>query len=58
MFGRSGENPIPAWTGYSLGWTIVENYLKDHPEAKASSLVFTPAEEIAGSTPELMIDKK
>jgi hypothetical protein len=58
MFGRSGDNPIPAWTGYTLGWRIVENYLKAHPETRASSLVFTPAEEIASSTPELEVDNE
>jgi hypothetical protein len=57
IFGRKGDDPIPGWTGYTLGWVIVENYLKAHPEALASSLVFTPAEEIAGSTPELMVTK-
>ena len=55
IFGRKGDDPIPGWTGYSLGWVIVENYLKEHPGASASSLVFTSAEEIAGSTPEIKI---
>ncbi len=54
MFGRNGNDPIPGWTGYALGWKIVDNYLKAHPEIQASSLVWTPAEEIAGATPELM----
>jgi hypothetical protein len=54
MFGGNG---IPHWTGYSLGWRIVENYLKAHPEARASSLVFAPAEVIASSTPELTVSK-
>jgi len=58
MFGRDGDNQIPYWTGYSIGWKIVENYLKDHTEASASSLVFTTAEEIASSTPELIVDNK
>ena len=55
--GRKGDDPIPVWTGYSIGWTIVENYFKVHPGASASTLVFTSAEEIAGSTPELKVDK-
>jgi uncharacterized protein YjaZ len=54
MFGRKGDNPIPGWTGYTLGWRIVDNYLRAHPEVRATSLVFTPAEEIASSTPELV----
>lgn len=58
MFGRKGEIPIPGWTGYTLGWSIVENYLKAHPEVHASSLVFTSAEEIADSTPELNVDNE
>jgi Predicted Zn-dependent protease (DUF2268) len=53
MFGRTGDDPIPHWTGYSIGWRIVENYIRDHPEARASSLVFTSPEVIASSTPEL-----
>jgi len=53
MFGRTGDDPIPHWTGYSIGWKIVENYIRAHPEARASSLVFTSPEVIASSTPEL-----
>lgn len=48
------EEHIPLWTGYSLGWRIVENYLKAHPKASASSLVLTPADVIGNSTPELL----
>jgi uncharacterized protein YjaZ len=58
MFGRTGDDPIPGWTGYTLGWRIVENHQKAHPEALASSLVFAPAEVIAGSTPELKVDNE
>ncbi len=57
MFGRTGDDPIPGWTGYSIGWRIVENYLRAHPEARASSLVFSPAEVIVSSTPELIVSK-
>jgi hypothetical protein len=56
MFGRTGEDPIPNWAGYSLGWVIVENYLKDHPEARSSSLIFTLPEEIVSSTPEFIVN--
>jgi hypothetical protein len=54
MFGGNG---IPHWTGYSLGWRIVENYLRAHLEARASSLVIAPPEVIASSTPELLVSK-
>jgi Predicted Zn-dependent protease (DUF2268) len=57
MFGRTGDDPIPHWTGYSIGWRIVENYLIAHPDARASSLVWTSPEIIASSTPGL-IDSK
>lgn len=53
-FGRSGSDPIPGWAGYALGWRIVENYLREHPEARASSLVNVPAEMIARATPGLL----
>lgn len=58
MFGRDGDEPIPHWTGYSIGWKIVENYLKKHPDETASSLVWTNAETIASSTPELVINNE
>ncbi|HEY4787886.1 MAG TPA: DUF2268 domain-containing putative Zn-dependent protease [Bacteroidales bacterium] len=58
MFGRPETEQIPGWTGYSIGWKIVENYLKAHPEAKASSLVFTSPEIIVSETPELIADNK
>lgn len=48
------EENIPLFTGYSLGWRIVENYLKVHPKASASSLVHAPAEVFVESTPELL----
>jgi len=54
MFGRTSAEMIPGWTGYTLGWRIVENYLKAHPETRTSSLVIAPAEVIASSTPELL----
>ena len=57
LYGKPEPDPIPGWTGYSIGWRIVENYLKAHPEALASSLVFTSPEVIVSSTPELMISK-
>jgi hypothetical protein len=53
LYGKPEPDPIPGWAGYSIGWRIVENYLKAHPEARASSLVFTSPEVIASSTPEL-----
>jgi len=54
FWGRSGDEPIPRWTGFTIGSKIAKNYLKAHPEARASSLVLTSAEEIARSTPELI----
>jgi uncharacterized protein YjaZ len=53
LFGRSGDDPIPRWTGYALGWRIVENYLRAHPDTRASSLVDASADAIAGATPGL-----
>lgn len=58
LYGKAEPDSIPGWTGYSIGWKIVENYLKAHPEARASSLVFTSPEVIVSSTPELMIDNE
>jgi hypothetical protein len=58
MFGRTGSDPIPRWTGYTLGWTIVENYIKTHSGALASNLVWTPTKTIISSTPELVNSKQ
>ena len=57
MFGRKGDDTIPRWTGYTLGWKMIDNYLKTHPEVQTSSLVWTPAEIIANATPELLESK-
>jgi uncharacterized protein (TIGR02145 family) len=58
MWGRKGDDPIPLWTGFSIGSKIVKDYLRAHPEARASSLVLTSAEEIASSTPELKYEEQ
>lgn len=55
LFGRSGSDSIPSFTGYSLGWRIVENYINAHPEASGSSLLYVSSEVIAESTPELLV---
>jgi uncharacterized protein YjaZ len=52
FWGRSGDEPLPRWTGFAVGSRIVKNYLEAHPEARASSLVLTSAEVIASATPE------
>lgn len=49
MFGTNGDDPIPAWTGYSLGWALVDNYIKNHPDKKASDLVWISTKEFEDS---------
>lgn len=44
-FLRSIEKNIPRWSGYTLGFNLVTEYLKKHPDKKASDLYATPAEE-------------
>ncbi len=44
FFGSEDEE-IPRWAGYSLGFHIVQEYLKKHPYESAGSLYKTPAEE-------------
>ena len=44
-FFGSEEKRIPRWTAYTLGFNLVENYLKTHPTMKASTLYKTKAEE-------------
>ncbi len=44
-FFGSKEKSIPRWTGYALGFTLVENYLKANPDKKASKLYAIKAEE-------------
>jgi len=36
-----GSNEIPRWTGYSLGYKLVSDYLDRHPGTTAASLVGT-----------------
>ena len=49
LLGRSVGDPIPRWTVYTPGWRIVADYLRAHPDARASSLVDTSAEVSAGA---------
>lgn len=39
-----GTGDLPRWAGYSLGFHLVEQYLKKHPEETAAILVSAPAE--------------
>ena len=33
-----GSSTIPHWTGYTLGFSLISQYLKNHPDKKASTL--------------------
>ena len=44
-FFGSTEKGLPRWTGYALGFKLVENYLKINPAQKASELCAVKAEE-------------
>ncbi|MBI2611513.1 alpha/beta fold hydrolase [Candidatus Gottesmanbacteria bacterium] len=44
FFGR-GTTEIPRWTGYTLGYQIVGEYLKDHPGSKPSTVYNVPDED-------------
>lgn len=50
-----GVGNIPFQTGYTLGWLMIENYLNEHPEETAASLVLVPTKEIAKATFDLEI---
>lgn len=43
FFGRNTD--IPKWTGYSLGFYLVKEYLKKHPDKKPSQLYDVKAKE-------------
>lgn len=47
-FFGSAEKGIPRWTGYSLGFKLVESYLQKHPDKKPSTLYDAKAEELIG----------
>ena len=42
----SKKRNIPRWTGYALGFTLVENYLRNNPQRSAASLVAVPVGKI------------
>ncbi len=44
-FFGSKEKNIPRWTGYSLGFYLVNNYLKKNPKAKPSAIYEKPAKD-------------
>ena len=39
----------PAWRGYSLGFSLVGQYLKEHPDETAAKLVHTEADMFRGA---------
>lgn len=42
-----GDNDrIPTWTGYTLGFEIVQSYLRSHPNSSLANLVSMPARTI------------
>lgn len=45
-FFGSKERGIPRWTGYTLGFKLVGDYLKSHPDQKPSTLYTTKAQEL------------
>lgn len=44
-FFGSEERNIPRWTGYTLGFYLIKEYLLKHPNAKASTLYSFKSEE-------------
>ena len=52
FFGKE-EDGIPRWTGYSLGYRIVQEYLRRNPDARASALHGTPTADILGPVMDL-----
>jgi uncharacterized protein YjaZ len=42
-FFEAGLPELPRWTGYTLGWRLVEAYQAAHAGSSAASLVHTPA---------------
>lgn len=44
-FFGSKERGIPKWTGYTIGFNLVGEYLKKHPDKKPSQLFAAKAEE-------------
>lgn len=48
FFGNA-DRSIPKWTGYSLGYALVKEYLKTHPDKKPSILCEAATNEIATS---------
>ncbi len=41
-----GKGKLKRWTGYSLGYAIVQQYISDHPGEDPATLVDTPAHKI------------
>lgn len=42
-FFEAGQPQLPRWTGYTLGWRLVEDHRAAHPGSTAATLVNTPA---------------
>jgi len=44
MFG--GTEGVPHWAGYTIGFQIVQSFLKGHPELNVSQWTAIPANEL------------
>ena len=40
-----GTGDMPRWCGYSLGFMLIQAWLREHPQQSAASLVFTQADD-------------
>ncbi|MBM6596747.1 DUF2268 domain-containing putative Zn-dependent protease [Microvirga pudoricolor] len=60
FFGGQGfgnAEPIPRWTGYTIGYHMVAAYLEAVPEAKPSRMADTPADEVISKAWRLLCEK-
>ncbi len=47
---RGDSRRILPWSGYSLGWRLVDRYLAQHPDGRASRLARVPADLVIAET--------
>lgn len=45
---RGDRRGVLPWSGYSLGWRLVDRYLEHLPDGRASALARVPAETVIG----------
>ena len=53
-----GSSDLPQWAGYSIGVSLIKEYMRLHPNETAATLVATPADVMLDELKQTLLRKK